>query len=145
MKSLDIATRVAWSFLGRPYVWAGDNPNVGFDCSGFMVEILKSAGKLSSTGDWSAQSLFDRFRAIQGTIFVKGAEGMLVCYGGNWKSITHIEYCLDATFAIGASGGGSKTLTMADAISQDAYIKVRPILKRPDIVGFVDPFANERS
>jgi len=28
------------------YLWGGDDPLAGFDCSGFVIEILKSVGIL---------------------------------------------------------------------------------------------------
>lgn len=41
-----IATKVAWSFIGKWYKWGGDDPS-GFDCSGFVIEILIGYGDFS--------------------------------------------------------------------------------------------------
>ena len=38
--------QTALAYLGTPYVWGGDDPS-GFDCSGFVIECLKSAGLLN--------------------------------------------------------------------------------------------------
>jgi len=46
----------ALSYLGTPYVWGGDDPS-GFDCSGFVIECLKSAGILNEREDYTAESL----------------------------------------------------------------------------------------
>jgi hypothetical protein len=51
-----------------------------------------------------------------------------------------VEVCIDESFTIGSSGGGSKTLTVADAIRDHAFIKVRPIFRGRHITGFCDPF-----
>lgn len=136
-----IATKVAWSFLGKPYLWGGDDPMAGFDCSGFCIEILKSVGILPRGGDWTAEGLKDRFKSKPVN---EPKEGCLVF----WRSkhgpqIVHVEYCLDNELAIGASGGGSSTTDETAAIQQNAYIKVRPFRSRNGIWGFVDPFKSE--
>jgi NlpC/P60 family len=133
MTPKEIALKVAWSFLGEPYIWGGDDPMQGFDCSGFVIECLKSAGKLPREGDWTAMGLATMFPHL-----AEPYEGCLVFYG--LPKIVHVELCLDDVFSIGASGGGSKTLTKADAIKQNAYIKVRPFRSRSGIACFADPF-----
>lgn len=35
---------VANSFRGIPYVWAGKSPKSGFDCSGFIYEVMRLNG-----------------------------------------------------------------------------------------------------
>jgi len=141
MTRQEIATKVAWSFLGKPYLWGGDDPVAGFDCSGFMNEVLKSVGALPRKGDWTAAALRDRFAAAA---VAQPYAGCLVFYGPTTAGpITHVEFCLDGEHSIGASGGGSKTLSPADAVAQNAYIKVRPILSRAGIVAYVDPFREQ--
>ena len=131
-----IATRIAWHFLGKPYLWGGDNPIAGFDCSGFVIEILKSVGILPHKGDWTAAGLLGKFTP---QIVQSPHEGCLAFFGSTEK-ITHVEYCLTPAFTIGASGGGSKTDSEQAAIDQDAYIKIRPIKVRSNLVAVADPF-----
>lgn len=133
MSPKEIALKVAWSFLGKPYIWGGDDPMKGFDCSGFVIECLKSAGVLPRKGDWTANGLYKKFQPAS-----YPHEGCLVFWGRS--KIIHVEFCLDDTFSIGASGGGSKTITEQNAIKQNAYIKVRPFRSRKNIVGFTNPF-----
>ena len=137
--SVKIATDVAWKFLGKPYLWGGDDP-FGFDCSGFVIEILKSVGKLPRNGDWTASGLYERFKADKRPPDVRPLKGYLVFWCNDKGKIIHVEYCLDAELAIGASGGGSRTQTVQDAIRQNAYIKIRPFGTRSGLFGFVDPF-----
>jgi len=132
---IETATKVAWSFLGKPYIWGGDNPGDGFDCSGFVIEILKSVGRLPRVGDWTAAQLKTKFPSTP-----VAHEGCLVFYDNADGKITHVEYCLDNELSIGASGGGPITLTAADAIKQDAYIKIRPFATRMGLAGYCDPF-----
>jgi cell wall-associated NlpC family hydrolase len=135
---IKIATDVAWAFLGTPYRWGGDDPMEGFDCSGFVVEILKSVGILPRGGDWTAEGLKNKFKD---KIVNEPYQGCLVFWRSKHSTrIVHVEYCLDGEFTIGASGGGSTTTDEAAAARQNAYIKVRPFRSRSGLWGFVDPF-----
>ena len=143
MTKIEIATKIAWSHLGTPYIWGGDDAVGGFDCSGFCIEVLQSVGILPRSGDWTAQMLYERFVTSQ--FYPKNTipqEGFLVFWHSkNDKNrIIHVEYCINRELSIGASGGGSKTITIKDAIEQNAYIKIRPFASRPYIYGFVNPF-----
>ena len=129
-----MAERVAFSHLNRPYVWGGDNPLVGFDCSGLAIEILKSVAILPRAGDWTAQGLHTLFQDLATD---DPDLGCLVFWG---DPIKHVEFCLNRKLSIGASGGRSITRTVQDAIDQDAYIKIRPFGSRSGIIRFVDPF-----
>ena len=40
---------------GTPYLWGGDDPMSGFDCSGMVVELLKVSGHLNENEDLSAK------------------------------------------------------------------------------------------
>lgn len=131
----EISTKLAWHYLGTPYLWGGDDPK-GFDCSGFCIELLKSVGRLPTKGDWTAHGLYERFSYCEVTF---AQEGCLVFWGKTKEHITHVEYCIDEDLSIGASGGGYKTKTIQDAFKQNAYIKLRPFRSRRPIA-FVDPF-----
>lgn len=134
---LKIAERVAYSHLSRPYIWAGDSPLEGFDCSGFVIEILKSVGLLPRQGDWTASGLYRHFQDCV-TLFPQ--LGCLVFWANSEGKIVHVEFCLTNTLSIGASGGGPRTIDLGAALEADAYIKIRPFGTRPGVVGFVDPF-----
>ena len=130
-----IASSLALHFVGLPYVWGGDDAIQGFDCSGFVIELLKSVGKLPRDGDWTAETLYLRFRINQ----VKYAkEGCLVFWTNKKRKVNHVEYVYKRGLTIGASGGGSKTLTMENAIKQNAYVKIRPL--RKGYYAIVNPF-----
>lgn len=140
MTKRETAIMIAWQFLGKPYIWGGDDAVQGFDCSGFAIEILKSVGLLPREGDWTAQGLKDYFKDyVEGT---PGPGKLVFWTGADKKKIIHVEICIDKELSIGASGGGSKTLTVQDAIDQNAYIKIRPFNSRAHLWGFVDPFKN---
>ena len=129
-----IASSLAFKFVGKPYIWGGDDAVAGWDCSGFVIEILKSVGLLPRSGDWTAEGLYLLFKDKEVTV---AKEGCLVFFAKNNK-INHVEYVWKNSLTIGASGGGSRTLTRKDAIEQNAYIKIRPM--RKDIFAIVNPF-----
>jgi cell wall-associated NlpC family hydrolase len=137
-----IAKKIAFSFLGKPYIWGGDDPIAGFDCSGEVIEILKSIGILPRKGDWTAEGLWNRFGRCE---VKKPYNGCLVFWTNRSGKISHVEYAINRELCIGASGGGSKTKTIEDAIKQNAYIKIRPWRSREEVKGFVDPFKLKNS
>lgn len=122
--------------VGLPYRWGGDDAIAGFDCSGLVIEFLVSCGSFPARTDSSAQGLFDRYASSRNNT---PDFGSLAFFGKSDKEISHVAFCLNETQMIEAGGGGSKTITREDAISQNAYVRVRLINNRSDLVGFVLP------
>jgi hypothetical protein len=142
-----LATSIAEHELGKPYIWGGDDPIEGFDCSGFVVEVLKSVGLLPPSGDWNAAALYERFRHTATRDPASLTPGMLVFWHrGTPPRIGHVEMVYyrdsDTVLTIGAAGGGATTLTRADAVKQNAYVRIRPIAA--GWIGAVDPFVDAR-
>lgn len=137
-KRREIASSVAWSYMGTPYRWGGDDPS-GLDCSGLCVEILKSVGLIGLGTDYTAAGLYEKFFTNHSTL--KASEGRLAFFWNKSNTrVVHVEYCIDNSHTIGASGGGSKTTTEEKAWQHNAYVKVRPINHDRGRVSFVDPF-----
>lgn len=121
----------AEKFIGIPYKWAGEHPAEGYDCSGFIQEVLASKG-LDPRGDQTAHDLFDKFLKEDG--FSSPTEikrNDLLFFGG--ERITHIAIAQDGLNMIEAGGGNSKTVNIQTAIAQKAMIRVRPIGNRKDL------------
>jgi len=109
----------------------------GFDCSGLCIEILKSVGVLPRGGDWTAQGLYDMWKEFG--LLTEPKSGCLVFWKNKSKSrIVHVEYCIGNGLTIGASGGGSRTVSVTVASAQNAFVKVRPI--RTAYHAILDPF-----
>lgn len=132
-----LATKVAWAYVGRPYKWGGDDPMDGFDCSGLVIEILTSVGLLPRGGDWTADQLRQKWES---RLVRDVHEGCLVFWLNQAGHAFHVEYCIDELHTIGASGGGSATVDLAEAVKANAFIKVRPWKSRGGRYLFVDPF-----
>lgn len=135
---MNILVDYAMSFLGKPYRWGGDDPILGFDCSGLIQEILASVGE-DPPGDQTADSLYRYFKT-RGNIrdVVSAYPGDLAFYGTP-KKITHVSFCLDHGRCIEAAGGNESTKTTADASRQNAYVRIRPIRTRKDLVNIIAP------
>ena len=141
MKREEIALKVAWSFLGTPYQWGGDDPMAGFDCSGFIIEILKSVGLIQRSLDMTAAGIYRHFKELGCLETVPASCRLAFWKVINTGRIRHIEFCIDEVHTIGASGGGSATISVKEAIKRNAYIKVRKIdTHDKSLHGFVDPF-----
>jgi cell wall-associated NlpC family hydrolase len=132
MTDRDLTIQYAWTFLGTFYSWGGDDP-AGFDCSGLCNELLKAVGKIARKSDYTAQGLFDLFKNKQ---VEKPSAGCLSFHSDARGGIFHVEFCIDESHTIGASGGGSNTKTREDAIRDNAFVKIRPVSGTV----FVDPF-----
>lgn len=135
-KKMDLLRNYALQFVGIPYIWGGSNPIVGFDCSGFVQELLASVG-IDPPGDQSAQNLFDYFEKIS-TWNVFGC-GSIAFYGGSVTKITHVAMMLDTYRIIEAGGGDSSCVSPALAAKKNAFIRVRLIKHRSDLVAVLRP------
>jgi len=125
-------------FIGLFYKWGGDDPS-GFDCSGFVIEILKSVGVLPRKGDWTAEGLYGKF--INYKVKTPEAGCLVFWWDKNGRKVIHVEFCIDENRTIGASGGGSYTLDLENAIKHNAFIKIRPInYGRLGKIEFINPF-----
>lgn len=87
----------------------------------------------------TADSLYRKFKDKKRD---KGSMGCLVFWSHPYKEkMIHIEMMVDDLHVVGASGGGSKTKTIADAIKHNAFVKMRPIYYRGFNYKICDPFA----
>lgn len=123
------------SLLGKWYIWGGDDPS-GFDCSGMVVEGLKSIGAIPYDSDFTADGLWRRYKAYQTGHPVEGC--LIFWFKGD--RAYHVAVCLDEEYCVTADGGGSKVLSEADAIKHNAFVKIRPITHRQDMPKFVRLF-----
>jgi cell wall-associated NlpC family hydrolase len=129
----------AMQFVGVPYRWGGDDPMQGFDCSGLAQELLASVGE-DPPGDQTAHTLYRHFKK-HGRDWNDGQRpqaGCLAFYGSEYK-VTHVAMCIDDYRMIEAGGGGSNTTSVMLASSHNAYVRIRPINSRSDLVSVIRP------
>lgn len=135
MMSKDLFRQACLTYLHIPYIWGGDDPIRGMDCSGLVQELLAMIG-LDPKGDQTAQGLYDYFKTRSSQ---DQQVGSLVFYGASTSKITHVAMMLDQRTIIEAGGGGSSTTSQDAAIRQNAFIRLRPFDRRRDVVAILRP------
>lgn len=136
----ELLRTVANSCLNIPYIWGGNHPLDGMDCSGFVLWVYKSIG-LWRGGDTTAQGIYDYFK-IRGKILDMEAKfpmGSLLFFGKTKSSITHIGIAYNSEIMWEAGGGGSRCKTPADAKRAGACVRLGQINRRTDFVAVIFP------
>jgi cell wall-associated NlpC family hydrolase len=120
-------------FIGSRYQWGGEGPyNVGFDCSGFVLEGLKAFG-LWGKNDATSQGIYEHFLKAKGASSSRPDVGCLLFFGKDTKSITHIGVSINNYQFIEAGGGDSKSV-------DKGMVRIRPNNWRKDLVAVIDIF-----
>jgi cell wall-associated NlpC family hydrolase len=122
-------------FIGLPYRWGGDDPLEGFDCSGLVIEGLKAVGLVKGNFDTTANGLRHMY---SGSVTQSDKPGALAFFGTG--KISHVGICVGHGLMLEAGGGWSETTSRDVAARQNAYIRVRPLNARTDLVILCDPF-----
>lgn len=136
MNTKQILIQYALKFVGLPYIWGGNNPLQGFDCSGLVQEILSCAG-LDPQGDQTAQMLYEVYAKKN---WVSELDtGAVLFFGKSRYEISHVALAITKEIMIEAGGGNASTRTFKDAMEQNAFVRIRPIIKRGDLVAILMP------
>ena len=122
-------------FVGTPYMWAGKNPVIGFDCSGLICEGLMATGLLPFGSVLSSQQLYDHFKAAKPEPIA--ARGNLAFFGKDAKSIEHVGLVIGDGLMVEAGGGDHTVTDRGKASDKNAFVKVRPIHYRRDFFEIV--------
>ena len=126
--------RVARNLIGVPYVWGGQDPTYGLDCSGFIVHCLRAVGLLRPKDDLTAQQLADLCVEVTDKA-LQPAD--LVFYGRDWESVTHVVLAIGLDYVMGATRGDSSCTSPDIARRKKAAIATLDIQKRTrDRLGF---------
>ena len=100
----------AEQYLGVPYVWAGNYPNTGFDCSGFVCYVYKNFGYSLY------RTTYDQYD-YNGTYVAKEdlRVGDLVFFSSSSYAVGHVGiYIGGGEFIHASSGAGSVVISGLD-------------------------------
>lgn len=122
MNQIQLLVDYAMSFVGREYIYGGAGPY--FDCSGFVIELMKSCGN-SPPHDMTAQQLFEHYKPT--SEWGLKAAGSIAFYGRATNAITHVAWCVNPYQMIEAGGGTSETVSLELARRKNAFIRMRLI------------------
>lgn len=131
----DLLVQYAIKHVGLPYIWGGDDPILGFDCSGWTQEFLAAGGiKLSS--DHTADMLYRKFLK-EGK--PSTGEACALAFYGSVNKVTHVATLVSPELIVEAGGGGSASTSSAAAASLNAYMRMRYVKQRGDLVAIIMP------
>lgn len=132
MQKIIYQSNVEWyskALIGKPYIWGGSGAE-GFDCSGFVVEVLQACGWIPH-GDWTSQGLLELL-SKKGWEKVRKTEinSPTICFWGKERA-THCSIAIDDKFVIEAGGGDAKSTTPQNS---RGMVRMRPITWRTDFL-----------
>jgi peptidoglycan DL-endopeptidase CwlO len=116
---IDYASR----FIGTPYQWGGNSADEGFDCSGYVYEVLTAFGIDRPSVRPTAQLLYE-FYARKHPVSAP-AKGSLAFYGKSLNEITHVAIHRDEHYILEAGGEGSES-------TRRGMVRQRPADNRKD-------------
>lgn len=116
----------ALKFIGIPYRYGGQSPLEGLDCSGYARVVLRSQGIVFDNLH-SAATLYEYFSLPENHENVPPQCGSLVFYGSDTRHIDHVALLVSPTQHVEAGGGGPNVVTLQQAISAHAFIRLTPL------------------
>ena len=121
MDLVDVALR----FFGTRYDWGGNKPDEGFDCSGFVLEVMRSVG-LHDNRDFTSQQLYSLLSREY--VSTEPQRNAILFFGKNPVNITHVAIAIDSKLMLEAGGEGKVS-------TNKGYVRIRPISNRKDFIG----------
>lgn len=133
----EITIAYALSFQGVPYLWGGQSPIEGVDCSGLTILVLQAEGLFPRKFDTNAQGIFDVLIRKDAKPIDKPERGAIAFYGTSIHTITHVAIVLDGRQIIEAGGGNSRTTSKKRAHLNSAHVRISTVKSRSDLVAIL--------
>lgn len=114
----------AKKFIGTSYAWGGNTPEQGFDCSGFVCELLRAFGYIGIQ-DYTAQQLYHLLKDDMYYSVIQPES--ILFFGKSVSEISHVAIAINHNLMIEAGGEGREN-------SSNGFVRVRPIKHRDDLI-----------
>lgn len=119
--------------LGVPYIWGGNSPMIGLDCSGFVQWVLKKMDMLDINKDHTAQDIYNSL--VEKCAISSRIKGDCVLFFGTDRfNITHVAISINDEWMAEAAHGDSHCILKQHAIDKMARVEFNRILRRKDLV-----------
>lgn len=122
----------ARAFIGTPYIYGGDNPIIGFDCSGLVSEVHRAFGLIGYRDRFTSQYFYEKYAAK----FIPRTQGHIqrndILFFGREGKVKHVAIAYNSDNMIEAGGGDEYTIDTSAAGKNDAFVRIRPISNRVD-------------
>jgi len=124
---IDLMLDYGKRLIKTPYVWGGDKPTIGLDCSGLVLELLKAIGVIGRKElDMTAQGIYAFISSTPGGRD-EVDKGDLIFFGTSLSKISHIAIAIDSNYMLEAGGEGS-------VANDEGMVRIRPINWRSDFL-----------
>jgi cell wall-associated NlpC family hydrolase len=133
---MTLLTQVAFSLLWIPYIWGGNVPHTGLDCSGMVLITLKKAGIIPASYDLHSQGIYNHL-IEKDFSSCEPEEDCILFFGSSTNRISHVAIAISETRMIEARGGGRTTNTIKEALRKNAMVDLTEISRRKDLVASI--------
>lgn len=143
MTNRKLLLKLAYTVLKMklPYIFGGQSIYIGFCCSGFVVYLCRAMGLIGYKSDLSCKRLWSWFAKCR---VATADPGNFVFYGKSGEP-SHVGVVLETgQHFMSFAGGDETTKTYRAAKKRNACCHIYPIDYRSDLIGFVDPWLNDR-
>ena len=135
VNSFSFLILLAMQYLNVPYIYGGNNPLIGIDCSA-LVQLPLRKLKVIRDYDHSAQMIYDDLIKND---YVSSEPEMdcILFFGRSVDRISHIAIALNEELMIEAASGGPKVTLEQHAIAKQAKVEFNRIDRRNDLVASI--------
>lgn len=133
---MTLLTMMAISMVNIPYIWGGNSPLTGLDCSGSVQIPLKKLGILDSEVDYWSQSIYNEL-IIKGFASSEPSQDCILFFGKATDKIKHVAVAISPTWMIEAKAGGRTIISVEKAIEMQAFVDFGKINRRSDLVSCI--------
>lgn len=125
-------------YIKIPYIYGGNDPATGLDCSGLVMNVMRKIG-LAPLKDTSSQGLFQHYSNTGVRVLTRSIDLGDLLFFGNKDHIHHVALGLNSFLMLEAGHGDSSVTSVDIAQKRGAYVMVSPISKFKDLYAVLRP------